>query len=475
MMNSPLERMTARGIVTKTFTTKRKGYDQAEVDGFLVTVARAFEAQNLEIDQMTNERLQESLTQYPSEASPPSSASSLSEVHGSPMPDEGLDAEWFVEAAEEIAVPLVAIFDADAEVEGVQILLQAARKTVELTLADARARAEAILEDARQRASEMTRDTDRRTLVVAGRVQSELIRIEDEVANRRVELDSIQNFVETERIKGQSIAHELLRVLGGEPAIVPEAFMAVPAEILLAGRVACVAGAASLVGACVARTLAAAGAHVVLGDDDADGLSAITDELVAAGASVSSIRVGVRHRNELDRFVLDTVERFGRLDIMCNVAGVTGIGSLAEVTESEIDDAIATQVKGALFGCQAALTAMAPRAAGSIINVSTVSRNAFSPVLGVTAAARAAVANLTQSFAVEASRRGVRVNAFEVDADYASTPPSYDSLVEQLRSLTRLEELAAVDEHAHHLLYLCGESSKFVTGTLVRAGVRADR
>ena len=320
----------------------------------------------------------------------------------------------------------------------------------------------------------MTRDTDRRTLVVAGRVQSELIRIEDEVANRRVELDSIQNFVETERIKGQSIAHELLRVLGDEPAIVPEAFMAVPAEILLAGRVACVAGAASLVGACVARTLAAAGAHVVLGDDDADGLSAITNELVAAGASVSSIRVGSRHRNELDRFVLDAVERFGRLDIMCNVAGVASIGSLAEVTESEIDDAIATQVKGALFGCQAALAAMAPRAAGSIINVSAVSRNAISPVLGVAAAARAAVANLTQSFAVEASRRGVRVNAFEVDADYASSPPSYDSLVEQLRSLSRLEELAAVDEHAHHLLYLCGESSKFVTGTLVRAGVRAD-
>ena len=44
MMNSPLDRMTARGIVTKTFTTKRKGYDQAEVDGFLVTVARALEA-----------------------------------------------------------------------------------------------------------------------------------------------------------------------------------------------------------------------------------------------------------------------------------------------------------------------------------------------------------------------------------------------------------------------------------------------
>ena len=173
-------------------------------------------------------------------------------------------------------------------------------------------------------------------------------------------------------------------------------------------------------------------------------------------------------------FVLDAVERFGRLDIMCNVAGVAGIGSLAEVTESEIDDAIATQVKGALFGCQAALAAMAPRAAGSIINVSAVSRNAISPVLGVAAAARAAVANLTQSFAVEASRRGVRVNAFEVDADYASSPPSYDSLVEQLRSLSRLEELAAVDEHAHHLLYLCGESSKFVTGTLVRAGVRAD-
>jgi 3-oxoacyl-[acyl-carrier protein] reductase len=96
---------------------------------------------------------------------------------------------------------------------------------------------------------------------------------------------------------------------------------------------------------------------------------------------------------------------------MCNVAGIPADGPLADLSEAEFDRLLGINVKGTLFGCQAALRAMGPRGSGSIVNVASGAIDLAVPNYGLYALTKAAVTQLTQTLATEAGAVGVRVNA----------------------------------------------------------------
>ena len=138
--------------------------------------------------------------------------------------------------------------------------------------------------------------------------------------------------------------------------------MSEPSEVFgLKERVAVVTGAASGIGRSVGQVLAQAGARVVLGDLDGEGAEVVAAEIRDSGGEAVAQEVDVAQRAEVEALVERATTEFGGLDIICNVAGIPADGPLEDFDEKEFDRVYSVNFKGTLYGCQAAIPAMAKR------------------------------------------------------------------------------------------------------------------
>jgi 3-oxoacyl-[acyl-carrier protein] reductase len=256
-----------------------------------------------------------------------------------------------------------------------------------------------------------------------------------------------------------------------------------PADVFrLEGRAAVVTGAASGIGKAVAEVLAGAGAGVVLGDLDGGGAEAAAAAIREEGGRAVARRADVARRDEVDALVERALEEYGRLDALCNVAGIPADGPLGELSEAEFDRVVAVNVKGTLFGCQAAIRAMAPRGGGSIVNVASGAIDRAVPDYGLYALTKAAVAQLTQTLATEVGRLGIRVNALAPGVtltrfserhlrrpDGALDPKRYEAFVSSMRAMSPLGVVGEPVDQAWLVLYLVSDASRTCTGQIWRA------
>ena len=115
----------------------------------------------------------------------------------------------------------------------------------------------------------------------------------------------------------------------------------------LTGKIALVTGASSGIGRHFANTLAGYGANVILAARRSDRLEQAVDEIQESGSSASWVKLDVTDQNSVEQAFSDAIERYGRIDIVINNAGVASAGKALDVTEQHWDDVIATNLKGA--------------------------------------------------------------------------------------------------------------------------------
>ena len=249
----------------------------------------------------------------------------------------------------------------------------------------------------------------------------------------------------------------------------------------LDARVAVVTGGASGIGRSVAEVLASAGARVVLGDVDAQGASEVAAGIQAQGGEALAVKTDISQRPEVEALVECATGEWGGLDIMCNVAGIPTNGPLGELDEAEFDRVVGINVKGTLFGCQAAIAAMGSRG-GSIINVASGAIDLAVPNYGLYALTKAAVTQLTQTLAVEVGSQGIRVNALAPgvtlteftqrhlkQADGSIDQQRLDAFVESMQKMSPLGLVGEAIDQAWLVLYLASDASRFCTGQIWRA------
>jgi NAD(P)-dependent dehydrogenase (short-subunit alcohol dehydrogenase family) len=187
--------------------------------------------------------------------------------------------------------------------------------------------------------------------------------------------------------------------------------MAEQLDLPLAGKVAIVTGGTANLGKLFAESLARDGANVVVHYNSpgrADEASTVVGDLEALGAQALAHQGDLTDVAEITRLVDDTVERFGRWDILVNTAGLIVRKPLAETTEKEYDDSFAINSKIPYFLMREAFTKMADN--GRIINMVTTQVAVTAATYSAYAGSKAPVEHFTKAFAKEIGPRGITVN-----------------------------------------------------------------
>lgn len=243
----------------------------------------------------------------------------------------------------------------------------------------------------------------------------------------------------------------------------------------LAGKVALISGGAEGIGAATARRFVAEGAAVMLGDIQLDKAAALAGEL---GSQAGAVRLDVTEPADWDAAVAATLARFGRLTTLCNIAGISEPGGVADVALDSWRRTLAINLDGTFNGCRAALPALtvAGTAAGDAAIVNVGSMLALRPGAGFAAycASKAAVTALTKSLALECAGKGgrVRVNAVHPGAirtpmfgRYLDLVPGTPAEVEAMFVTSHpLGRVGEAGEVAEAILFLASDEASFTTG-----------
>jgi 3-oxoacyl-[acyl-carrier protein] reductase len=253
----------------------------------------------------------------------------------------------------------------------------------------------------------------------------------------------------------------------------------VPQLFSLADQVAVVTGGASGIGAATAEVLAAAGAAVMIGDIDGEGAARAAEKIAAEGRTAGAQRTDTGRRADVDALVSRAVSEYGRVDIMANVAGVGFARPVADTTEEDFDRLMAVNLKGVLFGCQAALDVMMPRRSGVIINVASTVIDSPAPGQALYGMTKAGVAFLSRVLAAEAGPYGIRVNVVAPGvtptnfgahryADGRVDPDQEAAFQQIMRQTTPLGFLGEAVDQALMILFLASPAARWATGTIWR-------
>ncbi|WP_078408618.1 3-oxoacyl-ACP reductase FabG [Priestia abyssalis] len=236
----------------------------------------------------------------------------------------------------------------------------------------------------------------------------------------------------------------------------------------LENKVAIITGAANGLGLEAARIFIKEGAKVALVDFDEKTGTQRVEELRDAGGDAEFFKVNVADRNSVDAMVNGVIERFGKIDILINNAGITRDGFLTKLSVEDFQKVIDVNLTGVFHCTQAVVPHMIAQGKGKIISTSSVS--GVYGNLGQTnyAAAKAAVVGMTKTWAKELARKGINVNAVApgfIETNMVAQVP--EKVINQIRGMIPMQRLGQPSEIGYAYLFLASDESNYVNGTVL--------
>jgi NAD(P)-dependent dehydrogenase (short-subunit alcohol dehydrogenase family) len=251
-------------------------------------------------------------------------------------------------------------------------------------------------------------------------------------------------------------------------------------SIDLSGRVAFITGASGGLGAQFARTLARAGAAVVLASRNVDKLKDLRAEIDGTGGDAHVVELDVTDHDSIKSAVAHAETEVGSIDILVNNSGVSTTQRLQDVTPQDYDFLFDTNAKGAFFVAQEVGKRMLARAKGAapgsytggrIVNIASVAGLRVVPQIGVYCMSKAAVIQMTKAMALEWGRFGINVNALcpgYIDTELNHHHWQTDAGQKLVSMLPRKRIGAPADLDAL-LVTLCADESHFINGAIISA------
>lgn len=239
----------------------------------------------------------------------------------------------------------------------------------------------------------------------------------------------------------------------------------------LQNKTAIVTGAAVGIGAASAALFAREGAQVVVVDLDRELLNQMSAQLEKAGAHCLAVPADVSQRLDVEMVIRSTTQKFGKIDILFNNAGIVPTGKVEATTEEQWDRAMAINVKSMYLFCHAVVPGMKAQGGGVILN--TASATALRAVVdrACYTATKAAVIGLTKSMALDYVRDNIRVNCLcpgTVDTpSLAGRLAAFSDPAQARKEFIARQPMGrfgTAEEIAEAALYLVSAASEFVTG-----------
>lgn len=230
------------------------------------------------------------------------------------------------------------------------------------------------------------------------------------------------------------------------------------------GRVVLITGAGSGIGAAAAQAFARAGATLVAGDKEQKGLEALAKE--AGPEKLLTRQVDTSDAASCEDLVKAAVEKFGRIDVLVNDAGVDHMGAVDEGGLDQWERIMGTDLNGYFYMIRFAIPHLR-ESKGAIVNVSSVSGLGGDWNHSFYNAAKGAITNFTRALALDEAKHGVRVNAVNPSLVYTAMTEQMKSQPELIRKFEERIPMgrgANPEDIAGPILFLASEAAHFVTG-----------
>jgi len=243
--------------------------------------------------------------------------------------------------------------------------------------------------------------------------------------------------------------------------------MSTPFDI--AGKVAIVTGASRGIGEAIARTLANAGANVVVASRKIEGVEAVAQSI---GKNAFAVAAHTGKEADCKALVAKAVERFGKVDILVNNAATNPyFGPMLDIDEGAWDKTFEVNLKGYFWMIREVANHLRGRnAPGSLISVASVAGIEAAPLQGVYGMSKAAILSMTKTLAFELASSNIRVNAIApglIDTKFAAAIVHNDDLVNEVKRKTPMARYGKPEEIAGAALYLASDSAAFLTGQAI--------
>jgi NAD(P)-dependent dehydrogenase (short-subunit alcohol dehydrogenase family) len=241
-------------------------------------------------------------------------------------------------------------------------------------------------------------------------------------------------------------------------------------EFSLEGKAAVITGGAGGIGRAIAQRFVQAGAKVVVSDRKLEDVQVVADELRSAGGEALPLQAHVGSSDAMTEMARQTVETFGRIDVLVNNAGTNPyFGPLLGADESQVEKTLDVNLKGVFRGCKAVAPQMEKQGGGKIINIASVAGLRPGTGMGIYSISKAAVIMLTQVLAVELGPANIQVNAIApgvIKTRFSRVVWQTPEVAEAALRTLPAGRFGETEDVANLALYLASPASDFVTGAV---------
>jgi 3-oxoacyl-[acyl-carrier protein] reductase len=238
---------------------------------------------------------------------------------------------------------------------------------------------------------------------------------------------------------------------------------------ILDGKVAIITGSSRGIGRVVAEQLADLGANVVINySSNCQKADEVVESITKKGGKAVALQADLSKLNAVKELFTKTIDKFGRLDILINNAGLMIIKPLLDITEDDFDKQFAVNVKGTFFACQQAMKYMENK--GRIVNFSTSVAGQMFPTYSAYAGTKGAVEQFTRQLAKEFGSKQITINAVApgpVNTELFRVGKT-DQQIDAMKKMNAFGRIGEPEDIADVIEFLVSDKSQWVTGQILR-------